>query len=90
MKLATGAYVWHELPTVYLKPYGGTWPGYSLGTVGAVLTVWLLLLGASDVPGRDHHHAGKDLAKKAVECNLCKDLSCGPAYVLIRAAASSA
>jgi hypothetical protein len=55
MKLAIGAYVWHELPTVYLKPYGGTWLGNSLGTVGVVLTVWLLLLGASDESGRDHH-----------------------------------
>jgi hypothetical protein len=77
MKLAIGAYVWHELPTVYLKPYGATWLGYPLGTVGAVLTVCLLLLGASDEPGRNHQHGGKDL-------------SGGLAYVLIRPAASSA
>jgi len=81
MKLANGAYVWHELPTVYLKPYGGTWLGYPVGTVGAVLIVWLLLLSASDEPGRDRHHAGKDRAKRAVECALCKDLSRGPACV---------
>jgi hypothetical protein len=43
--LAIGAYVWHEPPTVYLKPYGGTWLGYTLGTVGAVLILWLMLLG---------------------------------------------
>ncbi len=43
--LAIGAYVWHEPPTVYLKPYGGTWLGYILGTVGAVLILWLMLLG---------------------------------------------
>lgn len=43
--LAIGAYVWQEPPTVYLKPYGGTWLGYTLGTVGAVLILWLMLLG---------------------------------------------
>lgn len=43
--LAIGAYFWHEPPTVYLKPYGGTWLGYTLGTVGAVLILWLMLLG---------------------------------------------
>ncbi len=35
MKLAIGAYAWHELPTVYLKPYGGTCLGCALGTGGA-------------------------------------------------------
>jgi Fe-S-cluster-containing hydrogenase component 2 len=81
MKLAIGAYAWHELPTVYLKPYGNTCLGYALGTVGAVLTVWLLLFGASDEPGRDSHHAGRDRAKNAAKCALCKDLSGGPACV---------
>ena len=42
---AIGAYAWHEPPSVYLKPYGGTWLGYTLGTVGAVLILWLMLLG---------------------------------------------
>jgi hypothetical protein len=28
-----------------LKPYGGTWLGYTLGTIAAVLIVWLMLLG---------------------------------------------
>ena len=42
---AIGAYAWHEPPTVHLKPYGGTWLGYTLGTVAAVLIVWLMLLG---------------------------------------------
>jgi hypothetical protein len=37
MKLAIGAYAWHELPTVYLKPYGGTCLGYALGTGAAGL-----------------------------------------------------
>lgn len=43
--LVIGAYVWHEPPTIYLKPYGGTWLGYTLGTIGAVLILWLMLLG---------------------------------------------
>jgi hypothetical protein len=43
--VAIGVYAWHEPPTVYLKPYGGTWLGYTLGTVGAVLILWLMLLG---------------------------------------------
>jgi hypothetical protein len=42
---AIGAYAWHEPPTASLKPYGGTWLGYTLGTVGAALIVWLMLLG---------------------------------------------
>ena len=28
-----------------LKPYGGTWLGYALGTIGALLIVWLLWFG---------------------------------------------
>jgi hypothetical protein len=40
--LAAVAYLWHEPP---LKPYGGTWLGYTLGTVGALLIVWLLWYG---------------------------------------------
>jgi hypothetical protein len=39
---AAGAYLWHQPP---LKPYGGTWLGYTLGTVGAVLILWLLFYG---------------------------------------------
>lgn len=42
---AIGVYVMHEPPTVYPKPYGGTWLGYALGILGAVLIVWLMLLG---------------------------------------------
>jgi hypothetical protein len=42
---AIGAYAWHDPPTVYLKPYGGTWLGYTLGTIGAVLILWLMVLG---------------------------------------------
>ena len=39
---AGAAYLWHDPP---LKPYGGTWLGYTLGTVGAVLILWLLYYG---------------------------------------------
>ena len=39
------AYAWHEPPTASLKPYGGTWLGYTLGTIGALLILWLMLLG---------------------------------------------
>lgn len=54
---AIGAYGWYEpltlylktlypsLPTVYPKPYGGTWLGYTLGTIGALIILWLMLLG---------------------------------------------
>jgi hypothetical protein len=41
---AIGAYAWHE-PHGNLKPYGGTWLGYTLGTIGAVLILWLMWLG---------------------------------------------
>ena len=40
--LAGGVYLWHEPP---LRPYGGTWLGYALGTVGALLILWLLWFG---------------------------------------------
>lgn len=36
------AYVWHDPPD---PPNGGTWLGYTLGTLGALLIVWLLFLG---------------------------------------------
>jgi hypothetical protein len=42
---AVFAYAWHEPPVTYLKPYGGTWLGYTLGTVCAVLVLWLMMLG---------------------------------------------
>ena len=41
--LAALAYLWHEPP---LKPYGGTWLGYTLGSIGAILIVWLMAYGA--------------------------------------------
>lgn len=40
--LAAAVYLWHEPP---IKPYGGTWLGYTLGTLGAVLILWLLWYG---------------------------------------------
>ena len=43
--LAIAVYIWHEPPAVYIKPYGGTWLGYTLGTIAAVLIVWLMWLG---------------------------------------------
>lgn len=36
------AYLWHD-PAI--KPDGGTWQGYTLGTVGALLILWLLAYG---------------------------------------------
>lgn len=36
------AYAWHD-PAA--GPNGGTWLGYTLGTIGALLIVWLTLLG---------------------------------------------
>ena len=40
--LAGGAYLWHDPP---LKPHGGTWLGYALGSIGALLILWLLWYG---------------------------------------------
>lgn len=40
--VAAFVYLWHDPP---LKPYGGTWLGYTLGTLGAVLILWLLWYG---------------------------------------------
>ena len=40
--IAGAVYLWDEPP---LKPYGGTWLGYTLGTIGALLILWLLWYG---------------------------------------------
>ncbi|MGH8583847.1 MAG: hypothetical protein ACREWG_13925 [Gammaproteobacteria bacterium] len=40
--VSIAVYLWHE-PAV--PPNGGTWLGYTLGTVGAVLILWLLWFG---------------------------------------------
>jgi len=42
---AIGAYWYHEVPTAYVRPYGGTWLGYTLGTIAGLLILWLMLLG---------------------------------------------
>ena len=39
---SAGVYLWDEPP---LKPYGGTWLGYTLGSIGALLIAWLLWFG---------------------------------------------
>jgi hypothetical protein len=39
---AVAAYAWHQPP---VKPYGGTWLGYTLGTIGALLILWLMWFG---------------------------------------------
>lgn len=36
------AYIWHDPGG---PPNGGTWLGYTLGTIGALLVVWLMLFG---------------------------------------------
>jgi hypothetical protein len=38
-------YVWYVPPLPYSKAYGGTWVGYTLGTVAAVLVLFLFALG---------------------------------------------
>lgn len=48
---ATGAYLWHSPP---LPPNGGTWLGYTLGIVAALLILWLMALG---VRKRSYHSA---------------------------------
>lgn len=40
-----------------------------------------LLLGSGDEPGLESSAVDKNLAKKAVKCDMCKDLSGGPACV---------
>src|SRR5688500_5902320 len=42
LTLSIGFYAWH---TPVGRPNGGSWLGYTLGTIGAVLIVWLMLFG---------------------------------------------
>ena len=46
----------------------------------ASLWAWLLT-GLTDEPGRETHKVDKNLMKKAVKCDMCKDLRGGPACV---------
>lgn len=39
---AIAAYIWHQPRS---SPNGGTWLGYTLGTIGALLILWLTALG---------------------------------------------
>lgn len=40
--VSVALYIWHN-PSI--KPGGGTWLGYGLGTLGALLILWLMLFG---------------------------------------------
>ncbi len=40
--LVIGVYIWHRPPN---GPYGGTWLGYTLGTLSAALVLWLMYFG---------------------------------------------
>ena len=40
-----GAYWYYGIHIAQVKPYGGTWLGYTLGTIAALLILWLMLLG---------------------------------------------
>jgi hypothetical protein len=40
--LCSALYIYDEPP---IRPGGGTWLGYTLGTIGAVLILWLMLFG---------------------------------------------
>jgi hypothetical protein len=42
MGASLAAYIWHDPGG---PPNGGTWLGYTLGTIGALLIVWLMLFG---------------------------------------------
>ena len=43
--LSAAAIVVYAIADVKLRPNGGTWYGYTLGTISALLIVWLMLLG---------------------------------------------
>ncbi len=40
--LSAAVYLWHDVAP---KPYGGSWLGYTLGSIGAALILWLLYYG---------------------------------------------
>lgn len=70
---AIGAYAWHEPPMIQLATVDPKRRPPSL-------LAWLMT-GLTDEPGREQHEERKDRAKKAVKCDMCKDLSGGPACV---------
>ncbi len=43
--LSIAAIIVYAIADVKLRPNGGTWYGYTLGTISALLIVWLMLLG---------------------------------------------
>ncbi|MEO0367929.1 MAG: hypothetical protein AAF197_03980, partial [Pseudomonadota bacterium] len=43
--LSAASIVWYVLDDPIGSPNGGTWLGYTLGTIGALLIVWLMFLG---------------------------------------------
>ncbi len=43
--LITASLIAYVFDTPSIKPYGGTWLGYTLGTIGAVLILWLIMFG---------------------------------------------
>jgi hypothetical protein len=42
---SAAAYFWHDPPVRSYGGYGGTWLGYTLGTIGALLILWLTWFG---------------------------------------------
>ena len=42
ISICIGLYVYDEPP---IRTSGGTWLGYTLGTIGAILILWLMLFG---------------------------------------------
>lgn len=65
-------YAWHR-PGV--APNGGTWLGYSLGTVGALLIVWLMLFGV-----RKRRYAG---GRNVLRGWLSANVYLGTALILV-------
>ncbi len=60
--LSIGFYVWHDPDPV---PNGGTWLGYTLGTIGALLIVWLLLFGVRKRSSRRRNKAACGRARRS-------------------------
>ena len=77
--LSITLYVWHD-PVG--SPSGGSWLGYTLGTIGGVLILWLMMFGAGPGPGESPYAKNAEsVGKKAVKCDMCKGISGGAACV---------